>query len=150
MQTHAAQSTYTLNVKAAQTSQRTTARIRHDIGLKRHKLPKIMAKITEALVKKDFVYALNSYHYLIEAFEGSLYPEEKAQYYEEMGRLCLKLKRHANEACQYFRLAVFALGVLDDKKGICDLAQTYDNRFQGADRLPWMRVLEAAKELYYQ
>ena len=131
-------------------AKRQISTMRSEIGRKRQSLSKLVAKIFESLSRKDYAYALNSFRYLMEEFEGSLYPEEKAQYYEEMDRLCLKLKRHANEVCQYFRLAVFALGVLDDKKGICDLAQTYDNRFQGADRLPWMRVLEAAKELYYQ
>lgn len=120
----------------------------HEIRRKRQSLSKLVAKIFVSLSRKNDAYALNSFRYLMEEFEGSLYPEEKAQYYEEMGRLCLKLKRHANETCQYFRLAVFALGVLDDKKGICDLTQTYDDRFQEADRVPWIRVLDSVKELY--
>lgn len=147
MQTAALQGTYTLNVKTAQTALRTAARVRHDIGLKRQKLPKLLAKIREAFVKKDCVYALNSYRYLMESFEGSLFPEEKAQFYEEMGRLCLALKRHANEACQYFRLSVFALGVLEDKKGIISFLERYDSAFQGPSRQPWERVLEDARAI---
>jgi hypothetical protein len=123
---------------------------RSETARKRQKQGKIVAKILESLSKKDYAYALNSFRYFMEEFEGCLYPEEKAQYFEEMGRLCLKLKRHPNEACHNFRLAVFALGVLDDKRGICELVETYNEKFQKDDRTAWIRVLESAKELYCQ
>lgn len=74
-------------------------------------------------------------------------PEEKAQWYEEMGRLSLKVKRHPNEAARYFRSAVNALSLLEDAEGIQDLLETYDEEFQGDEaRKSWELVLATGKE----
>lgn len=104
-------------------------------------------KIAEMIAARDHVRALNSYIYLLgESGEYAL-PEEKAQWYEEMGRLCLKVKRHPNEAARYFRSAVNALSLLEDADGIQDLLETYDEEFQGDEaRRSWDSVMLTGKE----
>ncbi len=107
----------------------------------------LVPKISEMIASRDHVRALNSYIYLLgESGEYAL-PEEKAQWYEEMGRLCLKIKRHPNEAARYFRSAVNALSLLEDADGIQDLLDTYDEDFQGDEaRRSWDSVLLTGKE----
>jgi hypothetical protein len=74
-------------------------------------------------------------------------PEEKAQWYEEMGRLCLKIQRHPNEAARYFRSAVHALSLLEDAAGIQDLLETYQEDFQSDEaRRSWEMVLLTGQE----
>jgi hypothetical protein len=104
-------------------------------------------KISEMTATRDYARALNSYIYLLgESGEYAL-PEEKAQWYEEMGRLCLKVKRHPNEAARYFRSAVNALSLLEDADGIQDLLETYDEEFQGDEaRRSWDSVMATGKE----
>lgn len=104
-------------------------------------------KISEMLASRDHVRALNSYIYLLgESGEYAL-PEEKARWYEEMGRLCLKVKRHPNEAARYFRSAVNALSLLEDGYGIQDLLETYDEEFQGHEaRKSWDSVIATGKD----
>ena len=48
------------------------------------------------MASKDNVRALNTYIYMIGETGEVATPEEKAQWYEEMGRLSLKVKRHPN------------------------------------------------------
>lgn len=104
-------------------------------------------KISEMIAARDYVRALNSYIYLIgESGEYAL-PEEKAQWYEEMGRLCLKIKRHPNEAARYFRSAVNALSLLEDADGIADLLDTYEEEFQSDEaRRSWDLVRNTGKD----
>ena len=104
-------------------------------------------KICEMMATKDHVRALNSYIYLLGESGEFATPEEKAQWYEEMGRLCLKLKRHPNEAARYFRAAVNALSLLEEAAGIQDLLDTYSEEFETDEaRRSWDSVLQTAKE----
>lgn len=107
----------------------------------------LMPKISEMIANRDYARALNSYIYLLgESGEYAL-PEEKAQWYEEMGRLSLKVKRHPNEAARYFRSAVNALSLLEDADGIADLLDTYDEEFKGDEaRRSWDSVMMIGKE----
>ena len=90
---------------------------------------------------------LNSYINLVEESGDYALPEEKAQWYEEMGRLCLKNKRHPNEAARYFRLAVSALSFLEDRDGIQDFLDTYDEDFCGdIARCSWHSVIQTGRE----
>jgi hypothetical protein len=113
----------------------------------RRTIQALCPKISEMIAARDHVRALNSYIYLLgESGEYAL-PEEKAQWYEEMGRLCLKVKRHPNEAARYFRSAVNALSLLEDADGIQDLLETYDEDFQGDEaRRSWDSVMATGKE----
>ncbi len=107
----------------------------------------LIPKISELMGKRDFSRALNSFIYLLEESGEYALPEEKAQWYEEMGRLCLKIKRHPNEAARYFRLAVSALSLLEDRDGIQDLLDTYDEEFCGETaRCSWHSVIQTSRE----
>ncbi len=104
-------------------------------------------KITELIAARDNAKALNTYIYLLGESGEVATPEEKAQWYEEMGRLSLKVKRHPNEAARYLRSAVNALSLLEDFDGIQDLLDTYDEEFLGEDaRKSWLVVLETGRE----
>jgi hypothetical protein len=104
-------------------------------------------RIAKMVISRDYTRALNSYIYLLgESGEYAL-PEEKARWYEEMGRLCLRIKRHPGEAARYFRDAVNALSLLEDVDGIQDLLETYDEEFRGDEaRRSWDSVLLTGKE----
>lgn len=115
----------------------------------RQKIQSLVPKIFSMIAKKDYARALNSFVYLFGECGDSALLEEKAQWYEEMGRLCLKLKRHPNEASRYFRFAIYALSLLDDKNGIEDLIKTYEDDFSGDAKKNWTWVLETRKELDY-
>jgi hypothetical protein len=107
----------------------------------------LLPKISELMASKDNVRALNTYIYMIGETGEVATPEEKAQWYEEMGRLSLKVKRHPNEAARYFRSAVNALSLLEDAEGIQDLLETYDEEFQGDEaRKSWELVVATGKE----
>jgi len=107
----------------------------------------LLPKISELLASKDIAKALNTYIYMLGESGEVATPEEKAQWYEEMGRLCLKVKRHPNEAARYFRSAVHSLSLLEDTEGIQDLLETYDEEFQGQEaRKSWEMVLNSGKE----
>ena len=96
---------------------------------------------------KEHAKALNTYIFMLGESGEVATPEEKAQWYEEMGRLCLKGKRHPNEAARYFRSAVHALSLLEDSDGIQDLLETYDEDFSGDEaRKSWDSVLVTGKE----
>jgi hypothetical protein len=104
-------------------------------------------KISELIANKEHVRALNTYIYMLGESGEVATPEEKAQWYEDMGRLCLKVRRHPNEAARYFRSAVHALSLLEDAEGIQDLLETYDEEFQGEEaRRSWEMVLATGKE----
>lgn len=107
----------------------------------------LFPKIAEMIASRDHTRALNSYIYLLgESGEFAL-PEEKAQWYEEMGRLCLKVKRHPTEAARYFKSAVNALSLLEDADGIQDLLETYDEEFQGDEaRRSWDSVIATGRD----
>jgi len=106
----------------------------------------IVPKIAEMIAKRDFSRALNSYKNLIETSGEYAIPEEKAQWYEEMGRLSLKINKHPNEAARYFRFAVSALSLLEDRDGIQDLLDTYDEEFSGETaRCSWLSVVETGR-----
>jgi uncharacterized protein YifE (UPF0438 family) len=107
----------------------------------------MIPKISEMIAGRDYTRALNSYIYLLEESGEYALPEEKAQWYEEMGRLCLKNRRHPNEAARYFRLAVSALSLLEDRDGIQDLLDTYDEEFCGdTARCSWYSVIQIGRE----
>lgn len=113
----------------------------------RKMIQSMIPKISEMIAARDYIRALNSYIYLIEESGEYALPEEKAQWYEEMGRLCLKNKRHPNEAARYFRLAVSALSLLEDRDGIQDLLDTYDEEFCGdTARCSWYSVIQIGRE----
>jgi hypothetical protein len=107
----------------------------------------LLPKISELMASKDNVRALNTYIYMLGETGEVATPEEKAQWYEEMGRLSLKVKRHPNEAARYFRSAVNALSLLEDAEGIQDLLETYDEDFKGDEaRKSWELVVATGKE----
>jgi hypothetical protein len=107
----------------------------------------LVPKISELVAKKDVPRALNTYIYMIGESGEVATPEEKAQWYEEMGRLCLKIRRHPNEAARYFRSAVHALSLLEDAAGIQDLLETYEEEFEGDEaRRSWEMVLATGQE----
>ena len=107
----------------------------------------LVPKISELMSRKDVPRALNTYIYMLGESGEVATPEEKAQWYEEMGRLCLKIQRHPNEAARYFRSAVHALSLLEDAEGIQDLLETYDEDFQGDEaRRSWEMVLITGQE----
>ncbi len=113
----------------------------------RKTIQSLMPKISELMATKDHVRALNTYIYMLGESGEVATPEEKAQWYEEMGRLCLKVRRHPNEAARYFRSAVNALSLLEDADGIQDLLETYDEDFLGDEaRLSWDLVMVTGKE----
>ena len=112
----------------------------------RRNILSLMPKISEMIAKREHSRALNSYIYLLgESGEYAL-PEEKAQWYEEMGRLCLKIKRHPNEAARYFRSAIHALSLLEDADGIQDLLETYEEDFVPDASKFWESVHAAGVE----
>jgi hypothetical protein len=107
----------------------------------------LIPKISELVAKRDVPRALNTYIYMIGESGEVATPEEKAQWYEEMGRLCLKIQRHPNEAARYFRSAVHALSLLEDAAGIQDLLETYQEEFQSDEaRRSWEMVLLTGQE----
>jgi hypothetical protein len=107
----------------------------------------LIPKISELVAKRDVPRALNTYIYMIGESGEVATPEEKAQWYEEMGRLCLKIQRHPNEAARYFRSAVHALSLLEDAAGIQDLLETYQEDFQSDEaRRSWEMVLMTGQE----
>lgn len=107
----------------------------------------LQPKAAELIAAKDNVRALNTYIYMIGESGEVATPEEKAQWYEEMGRLCLKVKRHPNEAARYFRSAIHALSLLEDSEGIQDLLNTYEEDFQGEEaKKSWEIVVLTGKE----
>jgi len=107
----------------------------------------LIPKISELVAKRDVPRALNTYIYMIGESGEVATPEEKAQWYEEMGRLCLKIQRHPNEAARYFRSAVHALSLLEDAAGIQDLLETYQEDFQSDEaRRSWEMVLLTGQE----
>ncbi len=113
----------------------------------RKTIQSLIPKISELMSKKDVTRALNTYIYMLGESGEVATPEEKAQWYEEMGRLCLKIKRHPNEAARYFRSAVHALSLLEDADGIQDLLETYDEDFEGDEaRRSWDMVLSTGRE----
>jgi hypothetical protein len=89
----------------------------------------LVPKISEMVAKKEVVRALNTYIYMLGESGEVATPEEKAQWYEEMGRLSLKAKRHPNECARYLKSAVHALSLLEDAEGIKDLLETYEEEF---------------------
>lgn len=99
------------------------------VSSEKEKVSFLLSKILRSIGKGDYHHVLNTLIRLLGDFEESLSLEDKALWYEEMGRLCLKLKRHPNEACRYFRLALYALGILEDKAEIVDFIEVYDRRF---------------------
>lgn len=107
----------------------------------------LVPKVSELIAAKDHSRALNTYIYLIGETGEVATPEEKAQWYEEMGRLCLKSRRHPNEAARYFRSAIHALSLLEDSDGIQDLLDTYEEDFQSDEaRKSWEIVVVTGKE----
>lgn len=113
----------------------------------RKMIQSMIPKISEMTAARDYIRALNSYIYLLEESGEYALPEEKAQWYEEMGRLCFKNKRHPNEAARYFRLAVSALSLLEDPDGIRDFLDTYDEYFCGdTARCAWYSVIQVGRE----
>jgi hypothetical protein len=108
-------------------------------------------KIGELCAQKDYARALNTYVYMLGESGEVATPEEKAQWYEEMGRLSLKINKHPSEAARYFRSAVYALSLLEDLDGIQDLLDTYDEDFQGEEaRKSWELVLLTGRESLLQ
>jgi hypothetical protein len=104
-------------------------------------------KISELTAGKDYIRALNTYIYMLGESGEVATPEEKAQWYEEMGRLCLKVAKPPNEAARYFRSAVYALSILEDSDGIQDLLDTYDEDFVGEEaRKSWEQVVLTGRE----
>lgn len=113
----------------------------------RKTIQSMIPQISQMAATRKYTRALNSYIYLLEESGEYALPEEKAQWYEEMGRLCLKNKRHPNEAARYFRLAVSALSLLEDRDGIQDLLDTYDEEFCGdTARCSWHSVIQTGRE----
>lgn len=107
----------------------------------------LLPKISDLVANKDYNRALNTYIYMLGEAGEVATPEEKAQWYEEMGRLCLKVKRHPSEAARYFRSAVYALSILEDVEGIRDLLDTYDEDFEGDEgRRAWTVVMDTGSE----
>jgi hypothetical protein len=107
----------------------------------------LIPKISELMARRDVTRALNTYIYMIGESGEVATPEEKALWYEEMGRLSLKINRHPNEAARYFRSAVHALSLLEDAEGIQDLLETYDDDFQGDEaRRSWELVIATGRE----
>lgn len=107
----------------------------------------LIPKISELMARRDVTRALNTYIYMLGESGEVATPEEKALWYEEMGRLSLKIKRHPNEAARYFRSAVHALSLLEDAEGIQDLLETYDDDFQGDEaRRSWELVIATGRE----
>jgi len=107
----------------------------------------LVPRIGEMIAKRENIRALNTYIYMLGESGEVATPEEKAQWYEEMGRLCLKVKRHPNEASRYLRSAVHALSLLEDADGIRDLLDAYDDDFQGDEaRKSWHLVVTTGKE----
>jgi hypothetical protein len=112
----------------------------------RRNIQTLVPKISEMIASREHGRALNSYIYLLgESGEYAL-PEEKAQWYEEMGRLCLKIKRHPNEAARYFRSAIHALSLLEDADGIQDLLETYEEDFTPESKKIWETVYATGME----
>ena len=113
----------------------------------RKNIQSLLPKIGELMAQKALSKALNTYIYMLGECGEVATPEEKAQWYEEMGRLCLKLKRHPNEAARYFRSAVFALSLLEDTDGIRDLLETYEEDFDSDEaQRSWQLVAQTGKE----
>lgn len=107
----------------------------------------LLPKISDLIASKEYGRALNTYIYMLGEAGEVATPEEKAQWYEEMGRLCLKVRRHPSEAARYFRSAVYALSILEDSDGIRDLLDTYDEDFIGDEgRRAWDMVIETGNE----
>lgn len=107
----------------------------------------LIPKISELMARRDVTRALNTYIYMLGESGEVATPEEKALWYEEMGRLSLKINRHPNEAARYFRSAVHALSLLEDAEGIQDLLETYDDDFQGDEaRRSWELVIATGRE----
>lgn len=107
----------------------------------------LFPKISELKSQRDNVRALNTYIYMLGESGEVATPEEKAQWYEEMGRLSLKVKRHPNEAARYFRSAVHALSLLEDADGIRDLLETYEEDFVSEEaKKSWEIVVITGKE----
>ncbi len=124
---------------------------RRDQARARKTVQTLLPKIGELIAQKDHTRALNTYIYMLGESGEVATPEEKAQWYEEMGRLCLKVKRHPSEAARYFRSAVYALSLLEDIDGIQDLLDTYDEDFQGEEaRKNWELVLLTGRESMQQ
>jgi hypothetical protein len=104
-------------------------------------------KISELAAAKDYIRALNTYIYMLGESGEVATPEEKAQWYEDMGRLCLKVTKPPSEAARYFRSAVYALSILEDSDGIQDLLDTYDEDFVGEEaRKSWEQVVLTGRE----
>ena len=113
----------------------------------RRMIQNLLPKIEELKAARDYQRALNTYIYVLGESGEVATPEEKAMWYEEMGRLCLKVKRHPNEAARYFRSAVHALTLLEDAEGIQDLLATYEEDFQGDEaKKSWEVLLATGKE----
>jgi hypothetical protein len=107
----------------------------------------LIPKISELGASKDYARALNTYVYLLGEAGEVATPEEKASWYEEMGRLCLKLGRHPSEAARYFRSAVNALSLLEDVEGIQDLLETYTEDFSSEEaKQSWEGVLSTGHD----
>lgn len=129
---------------------------RRNQKLARKMIKTMIPKILEMIASRDYIRALNSYIHLLEESGEYALPEEKAQWYEEMGRLCLKNKRHPNEAARYIRLAINALSLLEDRDAILDVIDTYGDDFDkktytdyfGEDtaRCAWDSVIQTGRE----
>jgi hypothetical protein len=120
---------------------------RRDQARARRTIQSLVPKISELVARKDVPRALNTYIYMIGESGEVATPEEKAQWYEEMGRLSLKINRHPNEAARYFRSAVHALSLLEDADGIQDLLETYAEEFAGDEaRRSWEMVIATGQE----
>lgn len=113
----------------------------------RRTIQMLLPKISEFIAHKDIPRALNTYIYMLGEGGEVATPEEKAQWYEDMGRLCLKVQRHPNEAARYFRSAIHSLSLLEDVDGIQDLIETYDELFVSPEsRKSWESVINLGKE----
>ena len=113
----------------------------------RQKIHKYIPKISEMIGSKEHIKALNTFIHLLDESGDYATPEEKAHWFEEMGRLSLKIKKHPNVAANYFKSAVAALSVLEDADGIRDLLETYDEEFRGDEaRNSWEIVATVGQE----
>jgi hypothetical protein len=113
----------------------------------RKMIKNLIPQINQLTALKDYTKALNTYIYMLGETCDISTPEEKAHWYEEMGRLCLKANRHPNEASKYFKKAIFALSLLDDREGIRDLLEAYEENFSGEEgQNSWKTVRKTADE----
>lgn len=85
--------------------------------------------VEDLMASQNFERAYKTLIYMMNEAGEFATCEERANWFEEIGRLALKIKRHPNEAASYLKLAVHELKGLGDEDGVQDLLETYEEEF---------------------